>query len=331
FIDGNPTVDNLALVNSYLHVQKGNDLFDRFLPSWASQILPNLPELEIRPNHPVFFKCDAGYIVSLVMVAFSPAFDPDEQTGEGGCNNAAFSTIVTHEYGHYIAHQVIGSNHLDGAAFHEGYADSLSELVHNTGVIGQNWYLDRATVREPGSATITYPTCDNLAHTNGMLLGRLWWDIRLQLDDPPPDEPDNTRLLFVDWTMLSNGEAPPDTGSLCPTLSQPADLGTLIEVLTADDDDGDLSNGTPNSAVICQAFSDRGIDSPPGLGLCPLPLRGGAGCRADLNYDGVLDIFDFLEFTSMFAAGDMFCDFDGDGVLDFFDFFAFQSEFAAGC
>lgn len=29
--------------------------------------------------------------------------------------------------------------------------------------------------------------------------------------------------------------------------------------------------------------------------------------------------------------GDMFCDFTGDGVLDVFDFLEFQNEIAAGC
>jgi hypothetical protein len=56
-----------------------------------------------------------------------------------------------------------------------------------------------------------------------------------------------------------------------------------------------------------------------------------AGCRADVNGDGVLDFFDFLEFQDLFAAGDPRADFTGDGVLDFFDFLAFQDEFAAGC
>ena len=54
-------------------------------------------------------------------------------------------------------------------------------------------------------------------------------------------------------------------------------------------------------------------------------------CRADLNGDGVLDFFDFLEFQDLFAAGDPRADFDGSGELDFFDFLAFQNEFAAGC
>ena len=56
-----------------------------------------------------------------------------------------------------------------------------------------------------------------------------------------------------------------------------------------------------------------------------------AGCRADLDGDGVLTIFDFLAFQNLFDAGDPAADFDGDGVLTIFDFLAFQNEFDAGC
>jgi len=54
-------------------------------------------------------------------------------------------------------------------------------------------------------------------------------------------------------------------------------------------------------------------------------------CRADLDGDGELTIFDFLEFQNLFDTGDPVADFDGDGTLNIFDFLAFQNEFAAGC
>jgi hypothetical protein len=54
-------------------------------------------------------------------------------------------------------------------------------------------------------------------------------------------------------------------------------------------------------------------------------------CRADMNDDGVLDFFDFLEFQELFLAGRPVADCDGDGALTFFDFLCFQNEFLAGC
>ena len=54
-------------------------------------------------------------------------------------------------------------------------------------------------------------------------------------------------------------------------------------------------------------------------------------CRADLDGDGRLTVFDFLEFQNLFAAGDLRADFDGDGELTLFDFLEFQNEFDQGC
>ncbi|MEQ8318375.1 MAG: GC-type dockerin domain-anchored protein [Phycisphaerales bacterium] len=54
-------------------------------------------------------------------------------------------------------------------------------------------------------------------------------------------------------------------------------------------------------------------------------------CRADLDLDGELTIFDFLEFQNLFASGSTWADFDCDGELTIFDFLAFQNAFDAGC
>ncbi|OAB63915.1 hypothetical protein AY599_26080 [Leptolyngbya valderiana BDU 20041] len=57
----------------------------------------------------------------------------------------------------------------------------------------------------------------------------------------------------------------------------------------------------------------------------------GSSCRADLDGDSELTIFDFLAFQNLFDAGDPIADFDGDGELTIFDFLSFQNAFDAGC
>ena len=71
--------------------------------------------------------------------------------------------------------------------------------------------------------------------------------------------------------------------------------------------------------------------NPMGWGLDDLYVGVGTACRADIDGDGSLTIFDFLAFQNAFDAGDLLADFDGDGVLTIFDFLAFQNEFDAGC
>src|SRR5690606_32747712 len=54
-------------------------------------------------------------------------------------------------------------------------------------------------------------------------------------------------------------------------------------------------------------------------------------CYADCDGSGELDVFDFLCFQNLFAAGDPQADCDQSGELDIFDFLCFQNAFAAGC
>lgn len=54
-------------------------------------------------------------------------------------------------------------------------------------------------------------------------------------------------------------------------------------------------------------------------------------CEADVNDDGFLDFFDYLDFVDAFEAGDAAADFNDDGFVDFFDYADFVAAFEAGC
>ncbi len=85
--------------------------------------------------------------------------------------------------------------------------------------------------------------------------------------------------------------------------------------------------GVGNSLVVTGGFSFAGFDEARNIAIWAC----GGGCRADLDGDGSLTIFDFLMFQNLFDAGDLAADFDGDGSLTIFDFLTFQNEFDAGC
>jgi hypothetical protein len=54
-------------------------------------------------------------------------------------------------------------------------------------------------------------------------------------------------------------------------------------------------------------------------------------CPADLNSDGLLDLFDFFAFQNLFVNHDLLADCQTDGSFDLFDFLCFQNTFALGC
>jgi subtilisin family serine protease len=56
-----------------------------------------------------------------------------------------------------------------------------------------------------------------------------------------------------------------------------------------------------------------------------------AACPADINLDGVVDFFDYLDFVAAFSAGGPQADFNGDTAIDFFDYLDFVAAFSGGC
>ena len=55
------------------------------------------------------------------------------------------------------------------------------------------------------------------------------------------------------------------------------------------------------------------------------------GCPADIDGNGVLNIFDFLAYQTAFSNNDPRADMDGNGTLNIFDFLAYQTAFGVGC
>ncbi len=57
----------------------------------------------------------------------------------------------------------------------------------------------------------------------------------------------------------------------------------------------------------------------------------GVRCPADFNNDGVVDLFDYLDFVAAFAANDPAADFNLDAIIDFFDYLDFVAAFSGAC
>lgn len=60
-------------------------------------------------------------------------------------------------------------------------------------------------------------------------------------------------------------------------------------------------------------------------------IVGGGLCRADLNFDAVLDLADLQAFIAAFIAQDDAADFDDNSILDLTDIFRFVEAFETNC
>jgi hypothetical protein len=167
----------------------------------------------------------------------------------GGCNNTAYSTVIAHEYGHYVVAKLF----LGQGSFGEGYGDCCSELLYNTGKVGEDFFTDGGDIRDNDNTIVTYP-CGGEIHYCGQALGGAWWHIRENFGATYGSAQGLTlaQQEFVDWSLITTGGSG----------NNGAHPGTAIEVLTIDDNDGNLDNGTPNYDDICPAFGMHNIPCP---------------------------------------------------------------------
>ncbi|MFN0131621.1 MAG: GC-type dockerin domain-anchored protein [Phycisphaerales bacterium] len=166
-----------------------------------------------------------------------------------GCPNTGYSNVVAHEYGHFMVNRL----NLQQGAFGEGASDVGAMLLYDDPVIGRDFFGPGSNVRDPVGANLQYP-CSGGIHFCGQLLGGIWWGIRQNFGNQFGSVTglDRTRALHVKWLLLT-------VGGMASNSAHPA---TAIEVLRADDDDGQYLNGTPNYDLICAAFKSHSIDCP---------------------------------------------------------------------
>lgn len=147
---------------------------------------------------------------------------------------------------------------------------------------------------------------------------------------------------------------PPRGGYLNPPERHPA-FSSRPALIASDDpigpDFGDVLQPTPGSFVIAEFVDDLGAgivlsrdgrvivngqqwdNWGPGTQFAEDQIVWLLGCQADVDLDGELTVFDFIEFQNRFDAGggDGFADFCYDGRLDVFDFLEFLNLFQSGC
>ncbi|HUS62884.1 MAG TPA: DUF4215 domain-containing protein [Kofleriaceae bacterium] len=166
----------------------------------------------------------------------------------GQCENTGrLADVIYHEFGHSLhAHAMIeGVGAFDGA-HSEGLSDYLAASVTGDPAMGRGFFFDDGPLRhiDPPDREAIWPRDVEEIHTTGVIFAGAMWDLRKLLIEQYGEEEGiamANRLFYATLERATNIPA------------------TYAEVLAEDDDDGDLSNGTPNVCEIATAFGAHGL------------------------------------------------------------------------
>lgn len=168
--------------------------------------------------------------------------------GSDACANAArVADVVYHEYGH-LATMYAYLPEQPPYELHEAFSDYFAATIRDTNLIGADFFGPGTFVRNLEN-DLTWPVdeqCASDPHCLGLLLGGALWEMRSALIDQIPEKAEAVTLADSLFHYARYG--------------RPMDFGScLVQMLLLDDDDEDLSNGTPHLDAIAAGFDRHGI------------------------------------------------------------------------
>ncbi|MDX2199084.1 MAG: hypothetical protein SF069_08950 [Phycisphaerae bacterium] len=169
----------------------------------------------------------------------------------GGQPNTAWTSVVYHEYGHHL----VATGGSGQGAYGEGMGDVTSVLLLDESGIGFGFFGPCAQPLRNASNSCTFSastcsSCGSAIHTCGQLISGAVWETRNEL---AITHPLTYRQIISDLALNSI--------LLHTGTSIASDI--TIDFLTLDDNDADISNGTPNFQAICTGFGEKGLPCPP--------------------------------------------------------------------
>ena len=184
--------------------------------------------------------------------------EPGEDGGSWYANTGEMSDVIYHEFGHGVTHRIYNSQTNPPGDLHEGNADIIANLLTGESIIALGIYLDSCTVGFRNSEnTLLYPDdWTGANHHSGQIIAGVVWDAWQEMKVTLGDSAAFDQIGHV-W---HHGRA------LILPESQP---DQVISLLIADDDDGNLTNGTPHYAEICAGAANHGFDCAALIGTTP--------------------------------------------------------------
>jgi MYXO-CTERM domain-containing protein len=244
--DASAVTEDDAQVQTYLNANTAKD--------FARQLDPGMPMLDqpITANVNIAQDCNAFFDGTSINFFHASAM----------CQNTGLiQDVVFHEYGHavHMAEVIKGVGAFDGA-MSEGAADFFAAQITGDPQMGRGFFYTDAPLRDLDPATKENRWPDDIGeiHKTGLIFGGTFWDLRKALiaELGEPLGVQVTEKLYL--------------GALRRSVSIPT---SLVEVLAADDDDGDLANGTPHECTIRNAYARHGLRTATGTVAAPAHLE----------------------------------------------------------
>jgi hypothetical protein len=229
---------NDKLINAYYHVNRVHDFMKQQLPSFTDMDFSLRTNVDIGGG-----TCNAFYSGSSI----------NFYAEGGGCKSfAEIGDIIYHEYGHAISDNFYsdqGAGTIFNGGLNEGNSDVWGMGISKDSVLGRF-----TNVGSPGSFIRRYDINPKVfpkditgeVHANGEIIAGSWYDVAKNLGSF------ETMSTLFSATYFDVPDGPEGMEGM-------VFHEVLISAILADDDDNDLTNGTPHFEGIVRAFAKHGI------------------------------------------------------------------------
>lgn len=169
--------------------------------------------------------------------------------GDDNCSNTGrLSDVIYHEFGHSLHAQSIipGAGAFDGA-LSEGIGDYYAATRNDDPAMGRGIFLSDAPLRHIDPPDREYRWPEDIRsdpHATGLIFAGVMWDLRKELIRTMGKEAGVTYADRLFYAVLQRASDIPSS---------------YVAVLSEDDDDGNLMNGTPNVCLINRTFGLHGL------------------------------------------------------------------------
>jgi hypothetical protein len=261
--DASAAVEDDAQVQTYLNVNLAKD--------FARTIDPKMAALDdqITANVNLPQNCNAFFDGKSVNFFHASA----------DCQNTGLlQDVVFHEYGHAVhAAEIITGVGTFDTAMSEGAADFFAAQITGDPKMGIGFFYSERPLRniDPPDSENRWPQDIGEVHKTGLIFGGTFWDLRKDLI-ATLGEDEGIRVVKKIYV-----------GALRSSVSIPS---SLIESLAADDDDGNLANGTPHECNIRNAYGRHGLRTATGTVAAPARLgQPTRGTTVHIDIDGLAE------------------------------------------